>query len=86
MNIKDYKKVKAYDKIHHTENVKVLKVNNRPMLRFKQHNPDTGVDLGCEGEGVIDIVALELHILNLQEEMDSVKALVKDAKALTPTP
>ncbi len=80
MNIRDYKKVKASG----NDNVKVLLVNDRPTLRFKQYNPDTGEDLGSEGEGTIDIMALEKHIVNLQAEMDNVKALVKDAKALKP--
>ncbi len=83
MKITDYKKRKEEDAKNGTENVKVLLVNGRPALQFKQYSPDTGELLNDLGEGGLDVIALRKEVETRKIEIENINELIEDAEALT---
>jgi len=82
MNIANYTATKAYDKKHKTRNVKVLLVNGAPALQTKKYDPDTGEALTNEDEVGLDDEVLAKREADLQAQLDGIKALRADMKAL----
>ncbi len=82
MNITDYKKVKNFDTLNSTQNVKVEKINGTPALTIKKHDPDTGADTGDSDQMGIDVKALELRVADLRAQIDNISELITDAKAV----
>ena len=82
MDILNYKKVKEFDAINNTENVKVSLINGTPALTVKKYNTFTGELLTDTEQISIDVTALGKQVENLQEQIDSLNELIIDANAL----